>query len=208
MRPDVHVFLFGDQTYDFAPDLRKLLACQNKPILGAFFEQSHYVIRAQMNLWLSPTERKVSRTSSLAHLLQKYCAGELSAAFQVALHSLTQLGSFISHYEEPGKAYPSRESSPYLVGLCTGALASAAIASSTSLSELLPAAVHTVQVALRLGLLAVDMRDRIEIPEDGKNKEWSVVFFGLEEDVATAALERFSKKKVDLIAGPIPCRPR
>jgi hypothetical protein len=97
MRPATHVFLFGDQTYDFVPDLYRLLSCKNKPILNAFFEQSHYVIRAQMNLWLSPEERQASRSSSLAHLLQKYCEGNLSPAFQVSLHALTQLGSFIRY---------------------------------------------------------------------------------------------------------------
>jgi hypothetical protein len=100
-----------------------------------------------------------------------------------------------SHYEEPGEVYPSQESS-YLVGLCTGSLAAAAIASSSSLSELLPAAVHTVQIALRLGLLAVDMRDLIEPAENGKAQEWSALFFDIDEDVAASALSNFSKTKV------------
>ena len=91
----MHIFLFGDQTYDFVPDLRQLLRTRNKPILNAFLEQSHFVIRAQMNLWLPAEERQRYRTSTLAHLLQKYCDGELSPAFQVALHSVSQLGNFI-----------------------------------------------------------------------------------------------------------------
>ncbi|KAJ5151395.1 uncharacterized protein N7482_010647 [Penicillium canariense] len=194
MKPETHIFLFGDQTYDFAPDLRRLLSCQTKPILAAFLEQSHYVIRAQSNLWLSAAERQASRSASLAHLLQKYCEGTLSPAFQVSLHALTQLGSFICHYEEPGAVYPS-PGSAYLVGLCTGGLAAAAIASSSSLSELLPAAVHTVQVALRLGLLAVDVRDRIECPEAGQPSQWSMLFFGLDEQVARAGLGEFIRTK-------------
>lgn len=95
MKPETHIFLFGDQTYDFVPDLRRLLSCTNKPILSAFLEQSHYVIRAQSNNWLPSAERTSSRSSSLSHLLQKYCEGSLSPAFQVSLHALTQLGSFI-----------------------------------------------------------------------------------------------------------------
>ncbi|RHZ62531.1 uncharacterized protein CDV56_100710 [Aspergillus thermomutatus] len=131
MKPETHLFLFGDQTYDFVPDLRRLLSCRSKPILNAFLEQSYYVIRAQSNLWLSSAGRPASQTSSLAQLLHKYCEGSLSPAFQVSLHALTQLGSSICHYEELGQVYPS-PGSTYLVGLCTGSLAAAAISSSSS----------------------------------------------------------------------------
>jgi noranthrone synthase len=93
----MQVFLFGDQTYSIVDDLRHLLSCKNKPILQAFLEQAHYVIKAQMNLALPKAERKAARTSNLPHLLQKYADGELSPAFQVALHCLTQLGCFIRY---------------------------------------------------------------------------------------------------------------
>nr|AAS89283.1 truncated polyketide synthase [Aspergillus flavus] len=42
------LFLFGDQTADFVPKLRSLLSVQDSPILAAFLDQSHYVVRAQM----------------------------------------------------------------------------------------------------------------------------------------------------------------
>ena len=109
-------------------------------------------------------------------------------------HLLTQY----SHYEEVGRQYPT-PGQTYLVGLCTGALATAAISSSSSLSELLPAAIHTVQIAFRLGLRAVELRDRIQIPEQGLRREWSAVFFGLEEAVAVAALAEFSNSKVNVV---------
>ncbi|KAL4751925.1 hypothetical protein BDW72DRAFT_192435 [Aspergillus terricola var. indicus] len=202
MKPATHLFLLGDQTYDFVPDLRRLLSCRSKPILNAFLEQSYYVIRAQSNLWRSPAGREASRTSNLSQLLHKYCEGSLSPAFQVSLHALTQLGSFICHYEEPGQQYPSSKST-YLIGLCTGSLAAAAISSSSSLSELLPAAVHTVQVALRLGLLAIDVRDRIEPPEADGVQQWSTLFFGLDEKVAVAGLNDFiSTKRVPNLSRP------
>lgn len=102
-----------------------------------------------------------------------------------------------SHHEEAGKQYPTNNT--YLVGLCTGALAAAATSSSGSLSELLPAAIHTVQVALRLGLHAVDLRDRIQRPEPGSTQqEWSAVFFGIDEGTAAAAIEEFSASKVGM----------
>ncbi|XPT03478.1 Noranthrone synthase [Ascochyta lentis] len=190
----MQVFLFGDQTYSIVDDLRHLLSCRNKPILQAFLEQAHYVIKAQMNLALPKAQRKASRTSNLPHLLQKYADGELSPAFQVALHCLTQLGCFISHFEEPGQPYPTSDNSQ-IISLCTGAIAAAAISSSSSLSELLPAAVHSVQVAMRLGLCLIETRDRIELPERGTSQEWSVAFYGLDENAAVNAINDFFERE-------------
>ena len=100
-----------------------------------------------------------------------------------------------SYYEEAGRQYPS-PGQVYLVGLCTGTLAAAAISSSTSLSELLPAAIHTVQVAFRLGLCGQELRDRIHTPDPSAGQEWSAVFFGVDEASAVAAIAEFSNLKV------------
>jgi noranthrone synthase len=95
MAHNTRVFLFGDQTYDFVPKLRELLPIKDHPILTAFFEQAHYVVRAQMIQTLNPQEHKAARTSDLAHMLQKYVDGKLSSAFQTALSCICQLGHFM-----------------------------------------------------------------------------------------------------------------
>ena len=94
MAERTRVFVFGDQTYDFVPRLRELLCSRDNPLLTAFLEQSHYVIRAEMNQTLPPAERKSARTSNLPHLLHKYCDGLLNPAFQTALACVCQLGCF------------------------------------------------------------------------------------------------------------------
>ncbi|KAJ9640320.1 hypothetical protein H2199_005859 [Coniosporium tulheliwenetii] len=195
MAQHTRVFLFGDQTYDFVPKLRELLPVKDNPILTAFLDQAHYVVRAQMIQTLSPKEHKAARTASLAQMLQKYCDGELNPAFQTALACICQLGCFIRQFGELGKPYPRPEDT-YLLGLCTGSLAAAAISSCSSLSELLPAAVQTVLVAFRLGLCVVDMRDRIEAPSKNTSQEWSVVIFDLEPKAATNAISEFCQTNV------------
>ncbi|KAL9609770.1 MAG: hypothetical protein Q9167_005482 [Letrouitia subvulpina] len=195
MAEKTRVFVFGDQTYDFVPKLRDLLRSQDNPLLTAFLDQAHYVIRAQMNQSLAPAERKIARTSNLAHLLQKYCDGVLNPAFQTALACVCQLGCFIDQYGQAGRSYPLPEDT-YALGLCTGGLAAAAISSCSTLSELLPAAVETVQVAFRLGLCVVDVRDRIEAPSKDVPQEWSIVVPGLEPQVATLTIDEFCQAKV------------
>jgi len=91
------ILLFGDQTYDFAPKLRELLSVKDNPILTAFFEQAHYVVRAQMIRALDPREHKAARTSGLVHMLQKFADGKLSSAFQTPLSCITQIGSFMRY---------------------------------------------------------------------------------------------------------------
>ncbi|KAL4876805.1 beta-ketoacyl synthase [Aspergillus karnatakaensis] len=186
------LFLFGDQTYDFVPELRDLLTVRNNPILTAFLDQSHYVVRAQMIQSLPPKEHKQSRTASLAEIVQKYADGKLPSAFQTALSCITQLGSFMHRFDDPTVAYP-RSNDSYVLGVCTGSLAAAAISCSTSLSELLPLAVQTVLVAFRLGLCAQEVRDRLEISEANRTQSWSVVS-DVQPDAARSALDTFSAK--------------
>jgi hypothetical protein len=107
-------------------------------------------------------------------------------------------------FGERGRSYPRPEDT-YVLGLCTGSLAAAAVSSCSTLSELLPAAVQTVQVAFRLGMCVVRMRDRIETPSKDLPCEWSAVFSDVEPKVATLAINDFCQANV---SGPIQCQYR
>ncbi|EME39092.1 polyketide synthase [Dothistroma septosporum NZE10] len=189
------VLVFGDQTYDFVPKLRELFHVKDNPILTAFLEQSHYVVRAQMIQTLPPAEHKAARTFDLADMLKKYVAGKLNPAFQTALSCITQLGVFMREFHDFTKPYPRHDSS-YVLGICTGSLAAAAVSSSNSLSELLPIAVQTALIAFRLGLCVTDMRDRLESSEEDRTQPWSVVLFDTDEQTVTKAIKDFCTSNV------------
>jgi hypothetical protein len=93
----ITVFLFGDQAYDFVPSLRELLKTNNNPILSAFLDQAHYVLRAQAIKSLPPGLHKACRTTSLAQLLRKHEQGTLPASFTTPLFCLAQLGCFMRY---------------------------------------------------------------------------------------------------------------
>ena len=97
-----------------------------------------------------------------------------------------------SQHGKSGRPYP-QPSETYLLGLCTGALAAAAIGSCKTLSELLLVAVQAVIVAFRLGLLVVEVGNRIE-PKSSST--WSLIFPGLMPSTVSAALKDFSTAKV------------
>lgn len=97
MATPVNVFLYGDQSYDFVPNLRELLKTNDNPILSAFLDQAHYVIRAQAIKSLPPAVHKPCRTATLAQLLRKYVDGVLPASFTTPLFCIAQLGSFMKY---------------------------------------------------------------------------------------------------------------
>jgi Starter unit:ACP transacylase in aflatoxin biosynthesis len=97
-------------------------------------------------------------------------------------------------HSEGGRPYPSSSDS-FLCGICTGALASAAISSSRSLLELIPAAVHAVIIAFRAGLCASEVRSSIEDISD-HSPEWSIVVSGISTEAATRSLKEFADSKV------------
>ncbi|CAK4034454.1 polyketide synthase [Lecanosticta acicola] len=192
MAPTTRLVVFGDQTADFVAKLRDLLAAENNPVLTAFLEQSHYVLRAHMIQALPPQEHKSQRTANLAEMVQRYADGQMSSPFQTALSCVANLGSFIREFESSGKSYPNGDDS-YMLGLCTGSIAAAAVSASSSLSELLPLAVQAVLISLRTGLCALAMRDRIETSAAGRSGSWSAAVKGLDAAAADAAIEEFCK---------------
>ena len=95
--------------------------------------------------------------------------------------------------------YP-QQSNSWTLGICTGALTAAAISSSRTLSALLPAAVHTVEVAFRTGLCAVDMGRSIERPANVISESWSLLVPGLSPKTADEALGDFASQCVRFLS--------
>jgi naphtho-gamma-pyrone polyketide synthase len=98
-----------------------------------------------------------------------------------------------SYYGDLGHQYPSKSES-LIVGLCTGQLASAAVSSSKTVGELIPAGVETVVLALRLGACVVKVRELLE--ENGPSQSWSVLVSGIREEEAQKLIENFARANV------------
>ena len=94
--------------------------------------------------------------------------------------------------------YPKATNS-YVIGLCTGALAAAAVCSSTTFSNLLPAAVHSVIVAFRTGTRAVEVARTILSPSRGLMGDWSILCPGLILKEDHEAIKAFIKVTVRLL---------
>lgn len=99
-----------------------------------------------------------------------------------------------SYYGDLGHEYPSADDS-VIVGLCTGLLPSAAVSSSRTAGELVPIAVQTVVLALRLGLCVHSVRKLVDAGSSSSSS-WSALVSGISESEALENIEAFSNQQV------------
>jgi len=100
------------------------------------------------------------------------------------------------YFGEGSRPFPSAANS-YLVGLCTGSFAAAAISTSRTISELIPAAIEAVLAAFRTGLCSLELRNDIESPVRDISRSWSAVV-SAEEAQAAELIHTFSSANVSL----------
>ncbi len=81
------------------------------------------------------------------------------------------------------------------MGLCTGLLAAAAIASSPALPALIPLGVEIVLIAFRTGLCVGTAARSLELSRDGA-ASWSFIVTGTDDKEAQATITAFHKEKV------------
>jgi naphtho-gamma-pyrone polyketide synthase len=96
---------------------------------------------------------------------------------------------------ETGRPY-APPASLTLVGLCTGSIAAAAVASSQNVSELITAGVQAVQVAFRLGLCVARVSRAVEPSHEHASRSWTVIVSGVSQSEIEALLTEFSNKRV------------
>ncbi|KAJ5521624.1 hypothetical protein N7527_005739 [Penicillium freii] len=191
MANQLNVYLFGDQTFEVSTKLPPLLHSKTSPLLEAFFEQAYLRLRSEISQLPARDRDTFPRFSSIAELLAWRNVQEtLHQPIETVLTCIYQFAQFISEHDGFGKAYPSpRETC--MSGLCTGALAAAAVSCCNTVSELLPVAVQTVLVALRTGICAVNAAKAVD-PSEGK---WSIVLHGLSQREVSDRLQEFSHSR-------------
>lgn len=108
-------------------------------------------------------------------------------------HATNILTLLNSHYGDLGHAYP-RGNENFIVGLCTGQLAAAAVSSSRTVGELIPVGVETVVLALRLGTCVLKVQELVEPSKSASS--WSVLVSGMRENEAQDLIQQFAKKNV------------
>ncbi|PLB48450.1 conidial pigment polyketide synthase PksP/Alb1 [Aspergillus steynii IBT 23096] len=188
MAQQLHVYLFGDQTFEVSTKLPPLLHSKSSPLLEAFFEQAYQGLRSEITQLPARERDTYPRFSSIAELLSwRNRQEKLHQPIETILTCIYQLAQFISEHDGFGRTYPS-PTETCMSGLCTGALAAAAVSCCKTVSELIPVAVQTVIVALRTGQCALNAANAVDQSEGN----WSTVLTGLSQQEVSDRLQEFS----------------
>ncbi|KAF2229690.1 conidial pigment polyketide synthase PksP/Alb1 [Viridothelium virens] len=192
MADSCHIYLFGDQTFDYTKSLRDLVHSRSDPFLEWFFEKTYYELRTEISTLAPKRRAEYGKFSNFAELTALKISGDLHPVLDQALSCAYQLASFISQHNSQYESYPKPTNS-YVIGLCTGELAAAAVASSSSTANLLPAAVHSVIVAFRTGLRAEDVARSTSVEaQSDLSGDWSLLCVGLAIEHAERIIEEFA----------------
>lgn len=185
--------LFGDQSLSVYDSLADFYRRKHSGTLcNSFLARTATLLQEEVDR-LSNVERlRIPTFSTIQELNDRYNSqSRKNSALDSALVCITQLLLYIEREESAQDGDISSQDS-CLVGLCTGLLAATAIASSCSVSNLIPIAVEMVLVAFRTGLCVTRMAESIENPGESSDS-WTFVVPELGEERATLILEEFHR---------------
>ena len=102
-------------------------------------------------------------------------------------------------FRHAGELYgqPGQSTDTYTVGLCTGLLAAAAVASSPALPALIPLGVEVALVAFRLGHYVGTTARRLDLARSG-TASWSTIVTGTTESLVQDVISAFHNDQVSI----------
>ncbi|KFY68272.1 hypothetical protein V496_01192 [Pseudogymnoascus sp. VKM F-4515 (FW-2607)] len=187
------VLLFGDLAIRFEDELRQLVHFRGNESLSSFFDQVSYALRQEFGNLPSSQQDLFPRFTTFVDLVSKLAETEGTAVLRFTLLPVCEIGQFIRYFGEGSRPYPSATDS-YCLGLCAGGFAAAAVSTSQTLAELIPAAVEAVLTAFRTALCTLAALEDIEGPNQDKHQSWSAVV-NIQEDEASELIKRFILEK-------------
>ncbi|KAK4230211.1 PaPKS1 melanin biosynthesis polyketide synthase encoded by the PaPKS1 protein [Podospora fimiseda] len=194
MADNLAFLLFGDQSLDTHGFLAEFFRQEKQGILAkAFLEQAGQALRKEIEQLNRVERSRLPLFLNLRQLNERYYAQKLKhPGVDGALLCISQLAHYIDHAEKNYEDV-TRHDRTLLVGLCSGMFAASAIASTPSLSTLVPVAVQAVLLAFRTGSHVHAIGERLN-PVDEQSESWTYIFPGLKEDDATSALDDFHQQ--------------
>ncbi|KAK2800875.1 fusarubin cluster-polyketide synthase [Onygenales sp. PD_10] len=174
MAGHLKLYVFGDQTYDIQAGLNDLIRTRDNAVLEDFLVRAYNVVRSELYKLPQQVRNELPRFTCLDDLVLWNEGGKRCVPLDMAVTCIYQLGTFINQVDTCDYAADKSR----VVGLCTGALAAAAVSCSASTVDLVPLAVDAVKVGFRTGLFVADIAQRVA-PLHEPDQTWSVVIPGL-----------------------------
>ncbi|OAK99816.1 ketoacyl-synt-domain-containing protein [Phaeosphaeriaceae sp. SRC1lsM3a] len=191
----MNLLIFGDQTSDQYPLLRKACTWKNNAALTTFLDRVSVVIRDEVQKLPRTQRDQMPDFLTTWDLVEAYYSkGSKVPQMESCMVTIAQLAHYIGYYAENPSELPN-PANTRIVGLCTGLLAASVVASARSLSELLPLATEAVRIAFRAGSCVGAAKDALENATDAK-ESWSTIVTGISEQDARDALNAFHDERL------------
>ncbi|RDW58256.1 hypothetical protein BP6252_13667 [Coleophoma cylindrospora] len=181
MANPLKLYLLGDQTYDIQAQRSTLLQNRNNPVLEDFLGKAYGAVRTEIFQLPLPDRDNLPRFTSADDLILWQPSGERCIALEMAVTCIYQIGIFIGQAD--ATTWQQGKDTSGVVGLCTGALAAAAISCSHSMLDLVPLAVDAVVVAFRTGTQVSEVAHRVA-GRPAAGQSWSMIVAGASSDAA------------------------
>ncbi|KAJ4127485.1 Interface between microtubules and kinetochore protein [Fusarium oxysporum] len=171
--------------------LQALLRVKDNALLTSFLGEAFLAVRHEI-VSLSSIERKsIPEAESLSLLLEGVRRSEPHAALDSAFVCIYEIGYYIDYLARSDKQHPSASPS-FLLGICTGSIAAAAVSCAKDVFEISKLGVEAATVAFRLGM---HVRRRAENLGYSTPSSWSMILSSNQEELVSEALQEFSKDK-------------
>ncbi|KAF2641532.1 ketoacyl-synt-domain-containing protein [Massarina eburnea CBS 473.64] len=190
----MNVFIFGDQTADQYPLLRKACTWKSNALLIKFLERSSVALREEVQRLPRPQREQIPDFLTMNDLMEQYYSkGFKITQLESCMVTIAQLCHYIGYYGENPTQVPNLANTRVL-GLCTGLIAGSVIASAKTLDELLPLAVRAVRIAFRAGNCVAAAKDALEQSANAQ-QSWSTIVTGISESAAKSAIAEFHDER-------------
>ncbi|ENH68137.1 Aflatoxin biosynthesis polyketide synthase [Fusarium oxysporum f. sp. cubense race 1] len=191
MASSTDVYVFGDQSTPVLDKLQALLRVKDNALLTSFLGEAFLAVRHEI-VSLSSIERKsIPEAESLSLLLEGVRRSEPHAALDSAFVCIYEIGYYIDYLARSDKQHPLASPS-FLLGICTGSIAAAAVSCAKDVFEISKLGVEAATVAFRLGM---HVRRRSENLGYSTPSSWSMILSSNQEELVSEALQELSKDK-------------
>ena len=184
--------------------LRSLCQTKGNVALSNFLEFSSSALKCEVEKLAKPRKDAIPYFQNIHELNEVYHNSTLALPeVESSLAVIAQLAHFFAYvvalnYKNKvfanSASYCSRDLTKYpgssksrALGLCTGLIAAASVASAKSLSELLPLAVEAAKIAFRIGVCVANVGSNI----DNVSSSWSTLITGVSEQNVRQSIDDF-----------------
>ncbi|KAL4798015.1 polyketide synthase [Aspergillus venezuelensis] len=193
MAGPLKLYVFGDETGDFAESLQRLCERRKDVLLLHFLEELNKVLRDEVRRQPRDVRVQIPEFTDVLDLVRRYrSSGSRNQILETTLTCVCQLATVISFFGSKSSQFFAPSDSAF-AGFCTGLLSASSVATSQDTLQLISNGLTTVRVAFRIGVKVHGAAQRLS--KDGAAQSWTTLIVGAQKDATIAALAEFNRSK-------------